>query len=106
MKLKKAIIYWIRRIADTKDKELIKKEKAALKFKAMSVDKIFTDTAKNLNEFLEIADSLNTFQKSEIKQIRDTIKLIKKYHVAQLAEVELETETLNNYIKMGRKKTT
>jgi len=88
---------------DIDDKELIKREKANLKFKALSVDKIFTDIVTNLREFLEIADALNTFQRKEIKQIRSVIKLIKRYHIAQLSEINHTSIQLEEYFEIKKK---
>lgn len=102
--VRKKIVDLVRKIADTKDKELIKEEKATLRFKALSIDKIFTDVTRHLGEFIEITSSINTFQEKEIKMIKDVIMLIKKYHVALLSEVELAQYSLTEYIKRKRGK--
>jgi len=88
----------------TLDKDLVKKEKADLKFKSLAIDKIFTDAEKNMSEFLDIADSLNTFQEKEIQQIKDVIKLIKRYHISQLAGVNTAVMELRQLSKMISKR--
>ena len=83
------------------DKEHIKKEQENLKIKALLIEKEFTDIEKQLWNFLEIADALHTFQKGEKTQVKDVIRLIKKYHVKQLAEVNIASRQLNEALLQG-----